>query len=102
MTKPINWIPEGEQYDAVLKQIEELKVGYRYWRIYSLGIIARKLKIPKDVYVADAERINILYSFDSTDSQFTEEDLMAAISSYDDPDYLSYRKVLLEKLLESA
>ena len=100
MTKPINWIPEREQHDAVLKQIEEPKVGYRCWRINALGIIARKLKIPKKVYVADAERINILYSFDGADSQFTEEDLMAAISSYYAPDYLSYRKVLLEKLAD--
>ena len=98
MGKTENWIPQREQYDFVMKQIEEPKVGLRYWRIYALGIIARKLDMPKETFVADAEKIFDIYASDGDSSPFSEEDLMAAIKSYDDPDALSYRKVLLEKL----
>lgn len=98
MGKTENWIPQREQYDVVIKQMEEPKEGLRYWRIYALGIIARKLDIPKETFVADAEKIFDIYASDGVGSPFTQEDLSAAVKSYDDPDALSYRKVLLEKL----
>lgn len=98
MPKTQNWIPERNQYDSVIKQIEEPKVGLRYWRIYALGIIARKLDIPKETFVADAEKVFEIYASDGESSPFSEEDLEAAIRSYDDPDALAYRKALLEKL----
>lgn len=86
--EPGRWTCKRDLYDWWLAEIEaKASDHHRYWCLNALAAYARKCGVPYEELEADAlalvprlEELTV-----RADNHFSEEDALAAISSYDDP-----------------
>lgn len=88
-------------YDWWLRKMKtEIRAGQRYHSIFILSVLAKKCGVDKRVLAADAESLFEYYDSlsESEENRFLHSDLEAALTVYDNPYAIRYKREYLEFL----